>query len=78
MAITKGGVDTDAEFEARNIPRKNATYFLDDNEWAVLSVRIGAKRVEALRKHFKLYGDIPLTTGIRQALYEWMDEKGVH
>ena len=78
MAVTKSGVDTDAEFEKRNIPRKNATYFLDDDEWAVLSVRIGTKRVEALRRHFKLDGDIPLTTGIRQALYEWMDGKEIH
>ena len=65
------------EYEHRELPRKNASYFPIDDEWVVHSLRLHKTRKEVLQRYFK-QGGADLTTGIRQILYEWMDERGIH
>ena len=64
------------EYENRNLPRDNAAYFPLDDEWAIVSQRLHKTRKEALERYFKQRGT-NLTNGIRQVLYEWMDEAGI-
>ena len=76
MAL-KDKTNVDEEFEARGIPRKNASYFPVDDILVGASIRLHEKRRDALTKYFKQTGT-NLTNGIRQLLYEWMDERGIH
>ena len=71
------GKETQDEYENRDLPRKNASHFPIDDDWVVHSLRLHKTRKEALQRHFK-QGGADLTTGIRQVLYEWMDERGIH
>ena len=66
MPIKDKGVQD--EYEHRDLPRKNASYFPIDDEWVVHSLRLHKTRKEVLQRYFK-QGGADLTTGIRQILY---------
>ena len=67
----------DDEYQSRDLPRKNASYFPLDDELTVQSIRLHATRRKVLDEYFRSRG-LNLTVGIRQVLYDWMDENGIH
>jgi hypothetical protein len=69
--------ENDDQFEKRNLRFKNAYYFKDDNEFTVVSVRMGKLRKEALAEYLRLTTGKDISTFVRELIYEYMDENSI-
>lgn len=63
------------EMANRSFPVNNETLAIEEKT-KVRSIRFHESRLKALEKHFKREG-IDLSSGVRQVIYRWMDEKRI-